>query len=97
MGILMKTWLIRIVKVLVTTELIYLALINVALNLPLTQAVVNQIQPEKFTVTWDGAWSHHPFRVHARAIFVNGQAGSQPRAHQFPWHLFYGVPCSCII
>lgn len=73
----MRTWVIRFIKVLLLTELTYLALINVTLNLPLTQTVVNRIQPEKFSVTWADAWSFYPFRVHARTIFTNGQSGSQ--------------------
>ncbi len=75
--VLMKTWLIRLVKILVITELVYLALINVALNLPLTQTIINSIKPEKYTVTWNRAWSFYPFRVHARTIFTNGQSRSQ--------------------
>jgi hypothetical protein len=73
----MKTWLVRLVKFLVITEIIYLALINVALNLPLTQTIVNSIRPEKYMVTWNRAWSFYPFRVHARTIFANGQSRSQ--------------------
>lgn len=72
-----KTWLIRIGIFTVIAEIIYLALINIALNLPLTQTLVNQIKPEKFMVTWDRAWSFYPFRVHARNIFANGQSRSQ--------------------
>jgi hypothetical protein len=73
----MKTWLIRLVKIVVITEVIYLLLINTALNLPFTQTIVNSIKPEKYTVTWDRAWSFYPFRVHARTIFANGQSRSQ--------------------
>ncbi|MFW2365315.1 MAG: hypothetical protein ACN4GW_02805 [Desulforhopalus sp.] len=73
----MKPWLLRFIKFLVVTEVIYLALINIVLNLPLTQTVVNQVKPEKFTVTWESAWSLYPFRVHARSISANGQSRSQ--------------------
>ena len=73
----MTSWLIRIIKYLLIAEIIYLLLINVALNLPLTQAIVNSIKPEKFTVSWGRAWSFYPFRVHARTIFANGQSSSQ--------------------
>ncbi len=75
-----KSWLIRIGIFTVVAEIIYLALINIALNLPLTQTLVNQIKPEKFMVTWDRAWSFYPFRVHARNIFANGQ-GQNDRHH----------------
>ena len=73
----MKAWLIRIVKYLLAAEIIYLLIINVALNLPLTQTIVNSIRPDKYTVTWGRAWSFYPFRVQARTIFANGQSRSQ--------------------
>ncbi|MGI9535909.1 MAG: hypothetical protein ACR2PB_02480 [Desulfocapsaceae bacterium] len=73
----MKSWLIHIIKYLIIAEIIYLLLINVALNLPLTQTIVNNIKPEKYRVTWSRAWSFYPFRVHARTIFANGQSSSQ--------------------
>jgi len=75
--ITMKTWLIRLVRFVVIAEIIYLVLINITLNLPLTQTLVNQIKPEKFIVSWSRAWSLYPFRVHARNIFANGQSRSQ--------------------
>ena len=73
----MKFWLIRILKYLIVAEILYLLLINVALNLPLTQTIVNSIKPEKYSVTWARAWSFYPFRVHARTISANGQSRSQ--------------------
>lgn len=73
----MKSWLIRILEFLIVAEIIYLLLVNVALNLPLTQTIVNNIKPDKYTVTWDRAWSFYPFRVHARTIFAHGQSRSQ--------------------
>jgi hypothetical protein len=73
----MKSWLIRILKFLIVAEIVYLLLVNVALNLPLTQTIVNNIKPDKYTVTWDRAWSFYPFRVHARTIFAHGQSRSQ--------------------
>lgn len=73
----MKTRFVRLVKFLVITEIIYLVLINIALNLPLTQTIVNSIRPEKYMVNWERAWSFYPFRVHARTISANGQSRSQ--------------------
>lgn len=73
----MKSWLIRIIKYLIIIEIFYLLLINVALNLPLTQVIVNNVIPENYSVTWDRAWSFYPFRLHARTIFANGQSQSQ--------------------
>lgn len=73
----MKAKIIRIAKALVIFEIAYLVLVNLALNVPLTQTLVNKAKPEKFTVYWDKAWSWHPFRVHAEGVSVNGQSRSQ--------------------
>jgi len=67
----------RVLKVVVGIELVYLLLVNGALQLQLTQDLVNKIRPEKFYVTWERAWSWYPFRVHAQGIFANGQARTQ--------------------
>lgn len=55
----------------------YLAAINLALQLSLTQDLVNSIRPEKLYVSWENAWSWYPFKVHASAISANGQSRSQ--------------------
>jgi hypothetical protein len=73
----LRTLLIRVIKLILIVEVAYLILINAALNLPVTQTVVNMIKPEKFTVSWGRAWSLYPFRVHAQTIFANGQSRSQ--------------------
>ncbi|MEP5568676.1 MAG: hypothetical protein ABJN62_12625 [Halioglobus sp.] len=67
----------RVLKVIVAVELAYLLIINVALQLSLTQNIVNMIRPEKFHVSWESAWSFYPFRVHAQGISANGQSRSQ--------------------
>lgn len=67
-------------KVLLITlmiEIVYLLLFNLALKLPITQTLVNQIKPEKFQVHWDNAWTLYPFRVHASHVSANGQSNSQ--------------------
>ena len=56
---------------------LYLGLVNGALNLPLTQELVNGIRPEKFHVTWERAWTLLPFRVHVRGLAANGQTRKQ--------------------
>ena len=73
----MKQLALKIIRWLVIIELAYLALVNIALQVPLTQSLVNMIRPEKFQVSWDKAWSWYPFRVHAEGIFANGQSRSQ--------------------
>ena len=67
----------RAVKILLLVELGYLLLANLALQLPLTQDIVNLVRPEKFHVRWDSAWTWYPFRVHARGVSANGQSRSQ--------------------
>lgn len=73
----MKTYIFRILKILVIVEVVYLLVFNLALNLPMTQTLINQIKPDKFAVYWDKAWTWHPFRVHAEGVSVNGQSASQ--------------------
>jgi len=73
----MKYWLKRVTIFIVVLEIIYLGVVNLALNLPWTQTRINQTRPEKFAVYWDSAWSWYPFRVHARGISANGQSRSQ--------------------
>ena len=63
--------------ILVVAELAYLFVFNALLRLPLTQDVVNMIRPEKFSASWEGAWTWYPFRVHATGLSVNGQSRSQ--------------------
>ncbi len=67
----------RLTLALVVAELAYLALFNTALQLPLTQTVVNMVRPEKFHVSWERAWTWYPFRVHAEGIRANGQSRTQ--------------------
>ena len=73
----MSHWLKRLLLALVLFELGYLVLVNLALNLPLTQDLINRIKPDKVAVHWQRAWSWYPFRVHVRGIAVDGQSGSQ--------------------
>ena len=73
----MNRKLLRIVGIVVLIEAAYLVLFNLALNLPLTQTLVNKIKPEKFAVSWDRAWTWYPLRVHARGVSANGQTSSQ--------------------
>ena len=67
----------RIVVTLVLLEVGYLALVNLALNLPLTQTLLNQFRPDRYEVGWERAWSWYPLRVHARGIAANGQTATQ--------------------
>ena len=67
----------RILISLLALELGYLVVVNGALQLQITQDLVNKIRPEKFYVSWERAWRWYPFRVHAEGVFANGQARTQ--------------------
>ena len=73
----LKPWLRKTIIVLVLFEVFYLGLINLALSLPVTQTLINQIKPDKFAVSWEKAWSWYPFRVHATGVSANGQSRGQ--------------------
>jgi hypothetical protein len=72
-----KRSIVKAAKIVLIVEVVYLVLINTALQLPLTQTLINQIRPEKFHVSWERAWSWYPFRVHVRGVAGNGQSRSQ--------------------
>jgi len=67
----------KIISVIVIFEIAYLALANLALYLPQTQALLNQHKPDKYAISWERAWTWYPLRVHARGISANGQTSSQ--------------------
>ena len=69
--------MLRAVKLLIALEFAYLVLINAALQLDMTQNLVNRIRPEKFHVAWENAWSWYPFHVNARDIRAHGQSRTQ--------------------
>jgi hypothetical protein len=73
----MKRWLIRIIVILGLAQVGYLAIVNIVLNLPATQTLLNRLQPERFAVHWDFAWSWYPLAVEARGVSINGQSWSQ--------------------
>ena len=73
----MKRWLIRIIVIVALVEVGYLAIVNTVLNLPATQTLLNRLQPERFVVHWDFAWSWFPLVLRVRGLSVNGQSWSQ--------------------
>ena len=72
-----KRTIFRVIRLVLIIELAYVVVINFALQLSLTQDLVNSIRPEKFQVSWESARSWYPFRVYVRSIKVNGQSRSQ--------------------
>jgi len=72
-----KSWIKRIAFAALIAEIAYVVLFNLALRLPLTQTLINQIKPDKFQITWEKAWTWYPFRFHIQNAAGNGQARSQ--------------------
>ena len=72
-----KSWLKKLIYVVLIVEISYVVLLNAALQLPLTQTLINQIKPEKFHISWESAWTWYPFRIHVGNASGNGQARSQ--------------------
>lgn len=72
-----KHWAVRVLRALLIAQVIYLVVFNLALQVPLTQTLINAIKPDKFHVSWDKAWTWYPFRVHAVGVAANGQSRSQ--------------------
>jgi len=73
----MKRLLTRILLMLAIVEVIYLGVVNVALNLGATQDFLNRVNPDRFSAQWDRAWSWYPFTFHVSGLSVNGQTWSQ--------------------
>jgi hypothetical protein len=72
-----KIALYKLLALAAVLEIVYLVLVNLILNLTLTQTLINQFQPEKFVVSWKTAWSWLPFTIHAQDIYANGQSNTQ--------------------
>ena len=67
----------RIVLTLVFLELAYVLVLNTALNINLTQKLINKIKPEKFQITWEKAWTPYPFKVFLEEGSAWGASSSQ--------------------
>ena len=70
-------WIKRIALTVLIVEISYVILFNLALQLPLTQSLINQIKPDKFQISWEKAWTWYPFRIHIENASANGQSRSQ--------------------
>lgn len=73
----MKRLIVRVGVVVAILAAAYLVVVNVALNLPATQAFLNSTQNGKMVFAWDSAWSWFPFRLHITNLRLNGQSWSQ--------------------
>jgi hypothetical protein len=60
-----------------TIAVLYLVVINVALNLPATRAMLNALQPEHLSLSWGRAWSLYPLRVALIDLAADGQTATE--------------------
>jgi len=67
----------RTVLLLIGLELLYLLLFNAALNLKVTQRLINAIKPETFQISWEKAWTPYPFEIYVGNGSAWGSSSSQ--------------------
>jgi|GEM_PF-6355257 len=72
-----KQWFKRIFIALVLLELIYLVAFNILLNTTYLQKQVNDLEPEKFQLQWESAWTPYPTRVHIEKLTASGASSSK--------------------
>ena len=70
-----KQWFKRIIITLVLLELSYLFIFNILLNTTFIQKQINTMEPEKFQVQWESAWTPYPTRVHIEKLTAKGKLG----------------------
>ena len=58
-------------------ELLYLLLVNTALNLQLTKNIINKLKPAAFQITWTKAWTPYPFKIYIEEGSAWGISSSQ--------------------
>jgi len=56
---------------------LYLVPVNLALNLPVTQKFLNELQPDRFAVGWSRAWSWYPLRMEVWGLAADGQSATE--------------------
>ncbi len=72
-----KQWFKRIIIILVLLELSYLVVFNILLNTTFAQKQINNMEPEKFQLQWESAWTPYPTRVHMEKLTAKGKLGSK--------------------
>jgi hypothetical protein len=73
----MKRFSVGLLSTLLILAALYLATVNLALNLPATRALLNGLQPDHFAVTWHRAWSLYPLRVVLLGLAGDGQTPTE--------------------
>ncbi|WP_296811839.1 hypothetical protein [Thiocapsa sp.] len=73
----MKRLISVLSAILLVPAALYLILVNLALGLPATQTYLNAIQPDRFAVGWEQAWSWYPLRVELHGVAADGQTATE--------------------
>ena len=73
----MKKGLSRLVSAILILVALYLIGVNLALNLPATQAYLNSLRPDRLAIGWERAWSWYPLRVEFRGFAADGQTPTE--------------------
>ena len=77
---------------------LYLVIVNAMVNLPMVQARLNALAPERFALAWQRAWSWYPLHIEIRGLAADGQTPSlqwqldapAAAASVSPWALLRG-------
>ncbi len=73
----MRKVLSRLVSATLILVVLYLIGVNLALNLPVTQAYLSSLQPDRLALSWERAWSWYPLRVEFRGFAADGQTPTE--------------------
>jgi hypothetical protein len=73
----MTRFSLRLLGVVLMLAVLYLVTVNITLNLPATRSLLNDLQPEQFSVSWARAWSPYPLRVALTGVAADGQTATE--------------------
>ncbi|MCD6212626.1 MAG: hypothetical protein J7J02_06550 [Sulfurovum sp.] len=72
-----KQWFKRIIITVVLLELAYLVVFNILLNTTFVQKQINTMEPEKFQLQWESAWTPYPSRIYIKKLTAKGKLRSK--------------------
>jgi hypothetical protein len=72
-----KQWFKRIIIILILLELGYLLIFNILLNTLFVQKQINSMEPERFQLQWESAWTPYPTRIHIEKLTARGKSVSK--------------------
>ena len=70
-------WFKIVIVTAVLLELVYLVVFDVALNSVSVKQKVNDMDPGRFQLKWDSAWTFYPSRIHLENLSVSGTSGEK--------------------